>query len=257
VQVGDQIVANVSPAFQDNSTSRTIPIGIKAVPAAVVGEPLLSTLSFNLFVGQLVTNSFAVSNYTSAPVTITGVSTGNSAVTVSSSPIGTSLAANGGSSTIVIQASSAMPQNYSGNIQIATSGGNASYPYSVTSRLISINTSGFGNGTISSSTTTTYQQNVEIVLTPSSGYILGTLLDNGSDVTSAAGFLRADGTYRYTVSNVTSDRTISASFKLLTPSVTVPAVPAPAEILLMLGLAGCAVWVVRRRRVTHGEGRRK
>lgn len=253
IQISDQVLATFSPALQNNSTSESIPISLKAVPAAVIGEPLLSSLSFSQFVGQTVTKSFSVFNYTASPVTVTGVSTGSSVVTnTGGSPVGAVITANGGSRAIQVQA---LPQSsgfQSGTIQVSTTGGTASYNYSLSSSLISITTSSGANGTISASTQAGFGQNVDITLTAFTGYALDRLTVNGQNVTAALISIgpNQERNYRYSF-NATGNASVAATFSIFTPSTSaaVPAIPVVAQWVLGIAIAGFATWTsIRRKR---------
>jgi len=109
-----------------------------------------------------------------------------------------------------------------------------------------------GNGTItSSSSTVDYGGSVTFTMTPSAGYTLWKLTDNGADVTSLAVWNARQGVYTYTITDVTSNHTVDATFGYgpppPPPATPVPALSTPVATLLMLGLAGI-LWRARRKR---------
>lgn len=108
-----------------------------------------------------------------------------------------------------------------------------------------------GNGTITSSSgTADFDSSVTFTITPAAKYALSTLTDNGVDVTQAVIWNASQGVYLYTISDVTSNHTVEATFASGAPGGTPTAVPAlstPVATLLMLGLAGI-LWLCGKKR---------
>jgi hypothetical protein len=111
--------------------------------------------------------------------------------------------------------------NFNANIQVNTTAQNPTYTCSgIGTPGPAITTSSSGNGTITPSTTVNLGGSITITMTPSTGYTLDTLTDNGTVVTAHTG---TSGTYTYTLTNITIDHTLNASFKnsyTITASVT-------------------------------------
>ncbi|HTP67093.1 MAG TPA: protease pro-enzyme activation domain-containing protein [Geobacteraceae bacterium] len=97
-----------------------------------------------------------------------------------------------------------------------------------------------GGGTISpASSTIAFGGNITLTITPSTGYTLGALTDNGSSVGATA---NPDGSYTYAISNVTANHAVIAAF---TPNsaAAVPALPpfvlsAALFFITIMGSAG-------------------
>ncbi len=88
-----------------------------------------------------------------------------------------------------------------------------------------------------------------ISITPSSGYYLNSLVDNGVNVTSAAVWNPSAVSYTYTIPDVSSNQTVMASFALGNPA-DPPSGPA-MDLLVTLATAGgvpLAVLIWQRRR---------
>ena len=114
-----------------------------------------------------------------------------------------------------------------------------------------LSSSSAGNGTItSSSSSADYGSSITFTITPAAKYALATLTDDGVDVTGAAVWNASQGVYLYTISDVTSNHTVGATFSLGTPGGTaspVPALSTPMTALLIFGLAGI-LWLRGKKR---------
>jgi hypothetical protein len=103
-----------------------------------------------------------------------------------------------------------------------------------------ITSSAGSNGSISpTSTTVYYGSSVTLKITPASGYKLTRLTDNGVDVTSYAAWNSSLQAYYYTISSVTSNHTVQATFGIGSPGpVATPALSTSAIFLLTVILGG-------------------
>ena len=134
-------------------------------------------------------------------------------------------------------------------------GQSASLTATFTGASYTVTSSAGANGSVSpASATICSGSSFSLTITPSSGYHLSSLTDNGTDVTQAASW---NGSYyTYVISSVTSNNTVQAAFAPGSPPppASVPALSTPAAallVLLMLGLSGI-VWRGRNR----GQNRR-
>lgn len=249
-----EIVATVSPAYYGGATSDRRTVHIKAVPAAVVGEPLNGSLSFgSLYVGQSASKSFLVSNYTASNVTITAASSSNSQFSVSGgNGVGYVIAPNGGQASVGVRFAPSSTGSKSATIQVATTGGTVTYQTTGSGAQPSISTSVSGGGAITPGTTVPYGSSIDIVMTPSAGHTLSTLSDNGMNVTASAHPNQANQTFVYRLSAVVKDHSIDATFKVgdfPTPESLgqVPALPPLGSLGLASGLIGYVYWRNGRR----------
>ena len=88
-------------------------------------------------------------------------------------------------------------------------------------------------------------------MTPSAGYTLDALLDNGQDVTPYASPNYGNSTFVYTLSYVTTGHGLSVRYKagaFPTPSAQVPALPPYAALVVTFGISGYLFWISRKRR---------
>lgn len=103
-----------------------------------------------------------------------------------------------------------------------------------------------GNGTITSNASTvSYGGSVTFTITPSVGYHLSSLTDNGMNVTTAASW---NGSYyTYTISGITSNNTVQATFAPGSPPPpAAPALSMLAGIFLAAAALGVILWVRRK-----------
>jgi hypothetical protein len=168
-----------------------------------------------LFIGQTASGSFQVCNYNSSPVTINSISINNSNFSVISG-VGTVIPAvvnqfTPSCTTVGIQFAPQTTGTFDANILVNTTAQSPTYPCSGTGIPggPTITTSSSGNGTITPSTSVNYGGNITITMTPLVGYTLNSLTDNGIAVAPAVG---PSGTYTYTLTDVTSNHTIAATF---------------------------------------------
>ena len=95
-----------------------------------------------------------------------------------------------------------------------------------------------GSGTISpANSTVNYGGSITLTVTPSAGFYLATLTDNGSDVTSSV------SGNSYTIANVSANHVILAAF-----SQSASPVPALGPWGLMASVGGLALIITLRRR---------
>jgi len=126
-----QLVATVSPAFYGGGTTESSPVHINSIPAWVVAGGSSSSLSFGpLYLNETLIKSVFVHNYRSSTITITDISTGNSNFVVTNG-VNQSVLPNSDRE-IKIQFKPATAGNFNDTIQIATSGGDTSFPYTGT-----------------------------------------------------------------------------------------------------------------------------
>jgi hypothetical protein len=102
-------------------------------------------------------------------------------------------------------------------------GGNtASCSANITTFTISISVTNGAGGDISASASTVhYGGSVTFTMTANSGYTLSNLTDNGTTANATA---NPDGTYTYSLNNVTANHTVVATFAPI-PAAAVPALP--------------------------------
>jgi len=125
-------------------------------------------------------------------------------------------------------------------------------PINMTSETFTDTVSSSGNGTItSSSSTVNYAGSVAFTITPSAGYTLTSLTDNGTNVTGNAVWNASQGVFTYTISDVTSNNTIQATFGTLPPASAAPALSPQAFCVLVIGL-GLVVFIARKRNKISG-----
>jgi hypothetical protein len=114
-------------------------------------------------------------------------------------------------------------------------------------------TSGSGGSITPGSTTVNYLGSVSFTITPASGYALTSLIDNGSNVTNSA-FWNGT-TYTYTISDVTSNQSIQATFGVGTPQQLGrgPALSTCSFIVLMVAGLGIIICWDRKKKVNLTE----
>lgn len=102
------------------------------------------------------------------------------------------------------------------------------------------------NGSVSPTSATIYSgYNFTLTITPASGYQLTKLTDNGTDVTSDANL--GQGAYTYTITGVTSNQTIQATFGPGTPGNSQgPALSILAAVFTVGAALGVILWVRRK-----------
>ncbi len=119
-------------------------------------------------------------------------------------------------------------------------------PVNITSETFTDTVSSSGNGTItSSSSTVNYGGSVTFTITPSAGYTLTSLTDNGTNVTANAVWNPGQGVFTYTISNVTSNNTIQATFGTPPPASQGPALSMLASFFLTAAALGVILGVRR------------
>jgi hypothetical protein len=98
---------------------------------------------------------------------------------------------------------------------------NVSVRFDITMFSMSSSVAGSIGGTITQNLTSVrYGDSAQFTITPVSGYTLSGLTDNGASVTAVPG---PSGTFTYTVSNVTTDHVVQATFTAPTQTAPVPA----------------------------------
>jgi hypothetical protein len=212
------LTATVSPAFNNGSTSQSTSMHVKGIPSMVTAEPLGENLNLgSAQVGQTKSGSFQVCNYRSSPVTINSISVNDGNFSVAGG-VGTVIPAVQSQYTptcraVTINFTPQATGNFSSNIQINTTAEDPTYTCSGTGTPGPfITTPSTGNGTITPSTSVQYGGNITVTMTPSTGNTLNSLTDNGSTRTASSG---PSGAYTYTLSSITIDHTLVASFRTM------------------------------------------
>lgn len=192
------------------------PAGTSPVTVTGAGGGMTHTTPINLTVLQVFTITSAVSNGVGgaiAPGSATVPSGGSATLTVSPS-VGyhlVSLTDNGINVTASVNNGSYTISNVTADQTVLATF--AINTYTITG----VST---GNGSIAPSNgSVNYGASVTFTITPASGYTLGALTDNGVGVTATEG---PPGTFTYTITNVTADHAVQATFSQLT-AVAVPA----------------------------------
>jgi len=104
----------------------------------------------------------------------------------------------------------------------------AVYDYTVTASISS------GSGSISPANSyVAYGSNVTLTIVPAGGYTLGGLTDNGTSVSATQ---NPPGTFTYTISNITSNHSVMATFSQAAASVSSPAMGPWGFVAAALGL---------------------
>jgi subtilase family serine protease len=176
----------------------------------------------------------------------------NSAVALSASGLPTGVSAafspatiaapGSGSSTMTITVD---PSSPAGTYPVTVIGSSASVNIAATITLVIIQTYTMtvvdnGNGSITdSSGTVAYGGSVTFTMTPASGYTLSGLTDNGAAVSPTQG---PSGTFTYTITDVTANHTIDATFAPIAA-----AVPAMGHWGFLAAACGL-LWLAMRRR---------
>jgi hypothetical protein len=214
------LTATFSPPYDISGNTDINTVHMKAHTTMVTAEPLGATLTFDTTqVGAYNTKFFKVCNYNASSVTISSVSVNNSNYMVTSG-INSVITPNN-CQPVSIAFTPQAPGTSNGTIQINTTGGNTTYPCSGYGSQNTITSSSTGNGTINpSSVSVNFNGSTSVTMSPSAGYTLNSLTDNGTVVTAAPS---TSGTFIYTLSNVKSNHNIIASFiaqKIITASAT-------------------------------------
>jgi predicted esterase len=108
---------------------------------------------------------------------------------------------------------------------------------------------GTGGSITPVSSSANYGSPVTFTITPTSGYTLSSLTDNGTAVTATA---EANGSYTYTITSVTANQSLQATFSpVVVPPTPVPALNPLSLVVAALGLGG--ILVRRKRTSTQNE----
>jgi pseudomonalisin len=210
-------------------------VGTFPLTITATGGSTTHTATVNLTIVQVFTITASVANGTGGTVTpaTSTVVSGGSAVLAIAPATGYHLSLltdNGNDVT-----SSVTGGNYT--ISNVTAAHTVVATFVVTTFSITASVNG-GNGTVSpASSTVNYGGNITLTVTPSTGFYLATLTDNGSDVTSGV----SSGSY--TIANVSANHAIVATF-----SQGASPVPALGPWGLTAAAGGLALIVALRRR---------
>jgi hypothetical protein len=114
------------------------------------------------------------------------------------------------------------------------------------SYMVTTSVSGGTGGSITpAGSSVNYGSPVTFTITPTSGYTLSSLTDNGTAVTATA---EANGSYTYTISSVTANQTLLATFS---PVVVTPTpVPALNPLSLVVAAIGLGGMLARKKRTS-------
>ncbi|MGD0585352.1 MAG: protease pro-enzyme activation domain-containing protein [Oryzomonas sp.] len=210
-------------------------VGTFPLTITATGGSTTHTATVNLTIIQVFTITSSVANGTGGTITpaVSTVVSGGSAVLAISPATGYHLSVltdNGNNVTSNVTGGSYTISNVTAAHTVVAT-------FAVTTFSITASVSS-GNGTISpASSTVNYGGNITLTVTPSTGYHLATLTDNGSDVTSSV------SSNSYTIANVSANHAIVAAF-----SQSASPVPALGPWGLMAAAGGLALIIVLKRR---------
>lgn len=210
------VYSDPSPAL-DGDANNSFSLQINRFSPSVKFSPVSgSTIDFgSVIVGNTLASSIYICNYYPYSVTITGatVDNGNFSVISGVNTVLSPMTQNGPSCNSVYLGFSPQATGVvNGNAQITTTIGNSVFAIAGTGRLVGITTSSTGYGAITPSFSVGLNGSASVIMTPSTGYTLDFVKDNGVVVAATVG---PSGTYTYSLNNITIDHSLVATFKSL------------------------------------------
>jgi hypothetical protein len=201
--------------------------------------------------------NFSLTNNGPFPITITGATTNQSAMSVEFA--NQTIRANGGVGLFRLNftplshsGNNITGDEYLGDVTLNSNVGGLKVGYQGNSFIIEVKgeVAGGTGGTISANPARVKYGTVsEVTMKPPAGYTFNYLTDNYKNVSSAVRVDYTNSTFAYTINNVKDNHNLSVGFKLgeFPKAVQVPALPPYTALIPTVGIFGYLLWLIRKR----------